>query len=423
MRLRLVAAAALVLGALSPGAVAGPTLLFDPSDGKVLYAEDLDNQWHPASLTKMMTAYLAFEAVKTGKLKLEDKLFCSERAFLQTPSKVGLPIGAEMTVETALQALIVKSANDVAIMLAEAVAGSEDAFVSQMNATARRLGMSRTTFVNPNGLPAEEQVTTARDLARLARALLKDFPEFASYWAMSDMRFGKLRMTSHNGLLKSFEGADGMKTGFICDSGFNVVASATRDGRKLIAIVLGETTGQDRTIRAASLLEHGFQNYGWKTLFNTVSLDNIPIAPDAKGIESMRQSVISWECGTGRRTRAVAERQARIKAAKAKMKNGKGPAADKSSALVTTVKAPKEANAGATAVPRVSATGSAAIKPAAGGGQGSATQGQVVKSEAKPAQVSTGHPLPDVIKPRPKPAAPAAAAASGQPNASEPKSQ
>ena len=145
-------------------ATAGPALLFEASNGKVLYAEDADDLWHPASLTKIMTAYLAFHAVKQGKLKLEDKIPCSLVATLQPPSKIGLPVGGELTVDVALQALVVKSANDVAVMLAEAVAGSESAFIQKMNDAARRLGMSRTSFANTNGLPDPGQITTARDL-------------------------------------------------------------------------------------------------------------------------------------------------------------------------------------------------------------------------------------------------------------------
>ena len=138
---------------------AGPALLFDPGTGVVLYAEDVDDAWHPASLTKVMTAYLAFEALKAGKITLDTKFKMSELAFEQPPSKIGLPVGAEMDVNTALQALIIKSANDIAMLLAEGIAGSQDDFVEKMNATARRLGMTRTTFVNPNGLPADTQVT------------------------------------------------------------------------------------------------------------------------------------------------------------------------------------------------------------------------------------------------------------------------
>jgi D-alanyl-D-alanine carboxypeptidase len=304
-RLTKIALAAAV-AALTTPALAGPSLLFDAADGRVLYAEDADNQWHPASLTKIMTAYITFEALKEGKLTMAGKIGCSELASSQSPSKVGLPVGAEMTVEKALQALIVKSANDVAVMLAEAVSGTQEAFVVRMNATAARLGMTRTKFVNANGLPAPEQVTTARDLAKLASAVVRDYPEHAQLWSMLEVRLGKMRLHSHNGLLTNYAGADGMKTGFICDSGFNVVASATREGHKLIAVVLGEATGGDRTMRAANLLEHGFHTLKWKELFSPQTLETMPVAEDAKGPMTMRQAVISYECGTGGR-RAVAK--------------------------------------------------------------------------------------------------------------------
>ena len=228
-----------------------------------------------------------------------------------------------MTVETALQALIVKSANDVAVMLAEAVSGSHEAFVARMNATAARLGMTRTKFVNANGLPAPEQVTTARDLAKLAAAVVRDYPEHAQLWSMLEVRVGKRRLHTHNGLLTNYAGADGMKTGFICDSGFNVVASATREGRKLIAVVLGEATGGERTVRAANLLEHGFHTLAWKALFDPQTLETMPIAEDAKGPMTMRQVVMSFECGTGGRRRAVAKTKKKGQGQAASEKAGK----------------------------------------------------------------------------------------------------
>jgi len=313
---------AATLAALPAPASAGPAILIDAADSRILYAEDADNQWHPASLTKIMTAYVTFEAMKEGKLTLASKIGCSELASSQSPSKVGLPVGAEMTVESALQALIVKSANDVAVMLAEAVAGSQEAFVERMNATAARLGMTRSKFANANGLPAPEQVTTARDLARLATSVLRDFPEHAPLWAMLEVRLGKRRLHTHNGLLTNYAGADGMKTGFICDSGFNVVASASRDGHKLIAVVLGEATGSERTVRAANLLEHGFNTLKWKQLFQSATLETMPIADDAKGPMTMRQAVVSYECGTGGR-RAVAKVHKKKGAAQAVSEKGK----------------------------------------------------------------------------------------------------
>lgn len=293
-----------------PGA-AGPALLLDASNGKVLYSEDQDQLWHPASLTKIMTAYVVFEALRTKRITLDQKITVSEKAHAQSPSKVGLPVGAEMTIDVALKALIVKSANDVAIMLAEAIGGTEDGFIRLMNDTARRIGMRSTTYVNANGLPADAQVTTARDLARLSLAIIRNFPERLPLWAMQEVQIGKLRLPSHNKLLKSYEGADGLKTGFICDSGYNVVASATRDGRKLIAVVLGEPSGRERNLRAASLLEHGFQTYGWKLLFNTVTLDTLPQAAVTKAAVSVRDSVVGWNCGKRSAQRPIVRSKAK----------------------------------------------------------------------------------------------------------------
>jgi D-alanyl-D-alanine carboxypeptidase len=304
--------------AAAPGASAGPALLFDAADRSILYAEDLDTQWHPASLTKIMTAYLTFVAIEDGTLTLETKIGCSKLANSQGPTKVGLPVGATIEIETALQALIMKSANDVAVMLAEAVSGTHEAFVDYMNGTAGRLGMTRTRFANANGLPDPQQVTTARDMAKLAAAVVHDFPQYAPMWSMLEMRVGKRRLHTHNGLLTNYAGADGMKTGFICDSGFNVVASATREGHKLIAVVLGEATGQERSVRAANLLQHGFQTYRWKSLFGSQTLDTLPVDENAKTAVTKPGRVISWVCGTGRRAVAkvkrVKDRNARSKA-------------------------------------------------------------------------------------------------------------
>jgi D-alanyl-D-alanine carboxypeptidase len=257
-------------------ASAGPALVFEPYNGTVFYAEDPDAQWFPASLTKLMTAYVAFQAMKAGTVTPETKVVCSKRATEQAPSKLWLKEGESITLDIALKVLIVKSANDVAMMIAETVAGSEEAFVQRMNEAAQRLGMSRTNFANPNGLPDERQVTTARDLAKLARAIIIEFPEHADLFTTIEVQVGKKIMRTHNGLLVSLPGADGMKTGFICESGFNVVASATRDGRKLVAVVLGEQSVATRRVRATDLLENGFKRYFWKSLFGT-SIDGLAI--------------------------------------------------------------------------------------------------------------------------------------------------
>jgi D-alanyl-D-alanine carboxypeptidase len=294
-------------------AVAGPAVLLEAGSGRVLYAEDQDHGWYPASLTKIMTAYIAFEEVKAGRLKLTDMLSVSETAHAQSPSKLGLPVGGEITLDLGLRALIVKSANDVAVMIAERISGSVEAFAERMNATAKRLGMTRTRFTNPNGLPAPDQVTTARDLARLAYAAIRDFPEQDAMWALQEVRIGKQRLRTHNRLLGGYEGADGIKTGFICDSGFNVVASATRDGRRLVAVVLGEPSGKDRNLRAATLLEHGFATSEWKRLFGSQTLETLPVDAAAKAVASVRTSVVAWNCG-GRKP-AVARKGVKRRAA------------------------------------------------------------------------------------------------------------
>jgi D-alanyl-D-alanine carboxypeptidase len=279
-------------------AAASPALVFEPYNGTVFYSEDPDAPWFPASLTKLMTAYVAFHALKDGEVKPDTPVICTKNAAQQAPTKLGLPVGKSIDLETAIKVIIVKSANDVAVMVAETVAGSEEAFIARMNAAAKRLGMTSTQFANPHGLPNEHQYTTARDLARLARALIIEFPEHADIFAQTYVQVGPKQLRTHNGLLISFPGADGMKTGFICDSGFNIIVSATRDGRKLVAVVLGEPSTRVRNARAAQLLENGFQRYFWKSLFGT-SLDGLALqAKVADGPAHLREVIC------GRRSKA-----------------------------------------------------------------------------------------------------------------------
>jgi D-alanyl-D-alanine carboxypeptidase len=297
----------LLVGAalMAPSAAwAGPALVFEPYNGTVFYAEDPDALWFPASLTKLMTAYVAFQALKEGKVKPDTRAVCSKKATEQAPSKLWLKEGESISLDTALRVLIVKSANDVAVMIAESVAGSEDAFVLRMNEAARRLNMTRTTFANVNGLPDERQVTTARDLAKLARAIILEFPEYAEMFTTIQVQVGKQMLRTHNGMLVSYPGTDGMKTGFICDSGFNIVVSVTRDGRKLVAVILGEPSTASRRERAIDLLDNGFKRYFWKSLFGT-SLDGLAIqASMSSGPTHLRDSV----CGakpTAKKKRVV----------------------------------------------------------------------------------------------------------------------
>jgi D-alanyl-D-alanine carboxypeptidase len=235
-------------------------LLVDAASGKVLHAENATYPWYPASVTKLMTTYVTLRAVKEGRITLDTLLTVSPNAVAQEPSKMGFKAGTQLTVDNALKMMMVKSANDMAVVLAEGVSGSIEKFCDEMNLAAKRLGMTQTSYVNPNGLPADGQITSARDLAILARALIREFPEYDLYWHIPAIKFGKRIMRNYNTLIDRYPGADGMKTGFICASGFNLVASATRNGRRLIAVVLGAPSGPVRAVKAAQLLERGFNS-------------------------------------------------------------------------------------------------------------------------------------------------------------------
>jgi D-alanyl-D-alanine carboxypeptidase len=239
-------------------AAAEALLVAEVDSGRVLFAQNAGQPWYPASVTKLMTTYVTLHAVKEGRLTLDEPLTVSANAVAQAPVKMGFRAGTQVTVDNALKMLMVKSANDIAVVLAEGVAGSIENFADQMNWHARRLGMVQSSFVNPNGLPADDQITSARDLAILARALIREFPEYDYYWHLPGIRMGKMVQRNYNTLLGRYPGADGMKTGFICASGFNLVASATRDGKRLIAVVLGAPSSAVRALKAAQLLERGF---------------------------------------------------------------------------------------------------------------------------------------------------------------------
>jgi D-alanyl-D-alanine carboxypeptidase len=206
----------------------------------------------------------------------ESKIVISARANGQPKMRLGLGAGKEIAYDDAVAALIIKSANDIAVALAEAVEGSAEAFVDEMNATAQRLGMYGTHYINPNGLPGEGQYTTAKDLAILTRAIERDFPQHMGFFSKPTAHIGKRMITTHNSILIHVEGGDGMKTGFTCSAGYNIVASATRGGHRLVAIVLGEKSTGKRTIRTAALLEYGFKMLGWKSVFPASSVGSMP---------------------------------------------------------------------------------------------------------------------------------------------------
>ena len=251
-------AAALSLHASATPAHAEAYLLIDANTGKVLQAENATQPWYPASLTKIMTAYVTLTAVKQGRISLDTLLTVSPNAVAQAPSKMGFPAGVKVTVDNALKMMMVKSANDMAVVLAEGVGGSIEDFAGMMNETAKQLGMTQSHFVNPNGLPDDAHISSARDIGILARAFYRDLPEYEYFAHLPGIKFGRRVTMNFNKLIGRYPGADGMKTGFICASGFNLVASATRNDKHLIAVVLGAPSSAQRTIKAAQLLEKGF---------------------------------------------------------------------------------------------------------------------------------------------------------------------
>lgn len=280
----LFAATLAVCALLAPRVASAEALLLIEADsGKVLQAENATIPWYPASVTKIMTAYVTLKAVKDGKITLDSMLTVSPTAASQSPSKMGLRPGTQLTVDNALKMMMVKSANDMAVVLAEGIGGSVDGFSVMMNDTAKKLGMTQTNYVNPNGLPADGHVTSARDLGILARSFLRDLPEYEYFVHIPAIRFGKRVTGNFNKLIGRYPGADGFKTGFICASGYNLVASATRNGRRLIAVVLGANSGTARAVKAAQLLERGFSqdNLSWLrpslgTVENLVPVDASP---------------------------------------------------------------------------------------------------------------------------------------------------
>jgi D-alanyl-D-alanine carboxypeptidase len=233
-------------------------IVADAESGRVLHQENATYPWYPASTTKLMTMYVALKAVKEGRTQLDALLTVSPVAASQAPTKMGFKAGTTVTLENALAMMMVRSANDMAVVIAEGMAGSVEKFADEMNRTALRIGMTQTTYVNPNGLPAEGQITSARDLAMLARAVIRDVPEYEYFTHIPAIQFGRRVTRNFNSLIGRYPGADGMKTGFICSSGYNLVASATRNNKRMIAVVLGAPSSPVRAAKAMQLLERGF---------------------------------------------------------------------------------------------------------------------------------------------------------------------
>jgi D-alanyl-D-alanine carboxypeptidase len=229
-------------------------VVMDASSGRTLYSESASETRYPASLTKMMTMYMLFEAIDSGRLSKSSLLTVSANAAAQPPSKLGVRAGDTISVDTAIRALAVKSANDVAVVVAENLAGSESAFAAQMTSRARSLGMGRTTFRNASGLHDSGQVTTATDMARLGIALRKRFPHHFSYFSLRQFSIAGREIRGHNKTLDMINGADGIKTGYTRASGYNLVTSVTRNGKLIVAVILGENSARRRDQRMAALI-------------------------------------------------------------------------------------------------------------------------------------------------------------------------
>ena len=277
-------------------------ILVDANSGKVLRADNATYPWHPASTTKLMTLYMTLSALRDQRITPDTLFTVSTNAAMQSPTKMGFPAGTQVTVDNAIKMMMVKSANDMAVMLAEGLGGTVDQFAQQMTDTAHRLGMSETNYVNPNGLPDDNQITSARDLAILTRALLHDFPQYSDYWHIPAIKYGRRIVRNYNPLLGRYPGADGMKTGFVCASGFNLVATAERDNKRLIAVVLGAPSSGARAVRAAELLQYGF-NQG-PLAWLTPSLGTVDsLAP----IDAAPPDMTDEMCGRHRRRAATEE--------------------------------------------------------------------------------------------------------------------
>lgn len=298
-----VGALSLVLGL--PHAFALPRLLVDTATGEVLYAEEEGRPWHPASLTKLMTALVAFEAISNGRVTLDTPVIMSATARKAPPSKVGFPLDMGVRLEDALYLLIVKSANDIAIAIAETISGDVSSFANEMNRTAQALGMTATHYENPHGLHNALQKTSARDLAILALTIRQRHPQFADMFATQTVTLGESKLSSHNNLLIKFEGTTGMKTGFVCASGLNIVATAERNGRSLMAVVLGGASARERGELTAELMLKGFSQElpgtGWRVADLSNSINDLPFnmrpficGEESKAFVAERAAVFSY---------------------------------------------------------------------------------------------------------------------------------
>ena len=260
-------------------------IVVDDNSGQILHESDPDSPRHPASLTKVMTLYLLFGEIEAGRLQLDSQLPVSAHAAIQNPTKLGLKAGQTIKVDDAIRGIVTKSANDAAVVVAEAIGGTEAEFAAMMTRKARALGMANTTYVNASGLPAEEQITTARDQATLGRAIQHRFPVYYGYFALPSFAYRGRAMSNHNSLLRTVEGVDGIKTGYTEASGYNLVSSMRRGLRRIVGVVLGERSNGTRDTRMRGLIEHCIvQASDRRTAAMIVEHDDAAAGPDVAAL-------------------------------------------------------------------------------------------------------------------------------------------
>ncbi|MNU64582.1 D-alanyl-D-alanine carboxypeptidase DacF precursor [compost metagenome] len=280
-------AAALVTMLPALPAAASPKILVDVRTGEVLYGEDASQSWHPASLTKLMTANLAFKAVREGRMSDLTPIVMTEHAASVPPSRLGIPPGHGLMLGDALRIMLTRSMNDVATAIGENLAGSEPSFAAAMNEEAARLGMKGTHFANASGLPDPSQVSTAEDLAILARHIIREYPERMPLFSIPELSVAGKTFRNTNGLIGRYAGADGMKTGYVCSSGFNLVSTASRDGRRLLSVVLGAPNPRQREMASSQMLDYGFK----KPQASEVTLSSGALSPRPAADMKI------WKCG------------------------------------------------------------------------------------------------------------------------------
>ena len=284
----LAALAVTVFGMGSPASAEKyASIVIDLETDQVLHARHADEPRYPASLTKAMTLYMLFDAMKAGEVKLYEELPVSRNAAKQPPSSLRLKVGTTISTKEAIYALITKSANDVAVVVAERLGGSETRFATLMTAKARAMGMENTTFRNASGLPDTQQLSTARDMAILAERLLEDHADYYGYFAKTKFRWGRATYENHNQLIGEVEGVDGIKTGYTRASGFNLMASAKRRGRRVVAIMFSGSTARSRDQHVTDLIEAAYQSFEPSELAPELQIRTAfseiqpPIDPDA----------------------------------------------------------------------------------------------------------------------------------------------